>query len=140
MSMKEVKNAEIRAVMAKSGLKMYQLANYLGVGNAYLSRIMNRELSKANETRIVNAINAITDCTLSLNDSRWIPCSKKQPKAPCLVSDAYLNTPYTTYGVVCITDKHGTWWIADRFANKDTLFYENRIIAWMPLPEPYEGD
>ena len=83
-------------------------------------------------------------------EQRWIPCSERLPEIPCLVSDANHNTPYVLTSVITLEDKeHGKWAIDGRWLERtmvgekkaDMLVYHNRIVAWMPLPEPYkEGE
>ena len=80
-------------------------------------------------------------------EQRWIPCSERLPEIPCLVSDANHNTPYVLTSVITLEDKeHGKWAIDGRWLERtmvdgkkaDMLIYHNRIVAWMPLPEPYK--
>lgn len=81
--------------------------------------------------------------------NEWIPCSERLPEFPCLVSDANGNMPYVPTGIVTVESKDkGTWAIdASRIDPVQTLngrtanlfVYGNRIVAWMPLPDPYKG-
>ena len=73
----------------------------------------------------------------------WIPVKEKEPVFPCVVCDANGNRPYTPDAIVsCVMKGHGRvffdaeWWRQDG-SNTDFLVYENRIIAWLPLPPPY---
>ena len=69
-------------------------------------------------------------------EQQWIPCSERLPHGSCSdlvnvsIHDDSGDTPfyYTSCGWVT-TD--GEYWIVDNEIN-------NHVIAWMPLPEPYE--
>ena len=79
----------------------------------------------------------------------WIPVEEQPPEFPCLVCDANGNQPSVPLGIVTITDEeHGEWHIDGRLWDTKVFVhgewcsqtgYGNRIIAWMPLPEPYKG-
>ena len=79
----------------------------------------------------------------------WIPVEEQPPVFPCLVCDANGNQPSVPLEIVTITDEeHGEWHIDGRLWDTKIFFkgewcsqtgYGNRIIAWMPLPEPYKG-
>lgn len=79
----------------------------------------------------------------------WIPVEEQPPVFPCLVCDAKGNQPSVPLGIVTITDEeHGEWHIDGRLWDTKIFFkgewcsqtgYGNRIIAWMPLPDPYKG-
>ena len=80
-------------------------------------------------------------------EQKWIPCSERLPEFPCLVSDANNNFPYVPAGIITLEDKeHGKWAIDGKWFERmmldgkkaDMLIYSNRIVAWMPLPEPYK--
>lgn len=80
-------------------------------------------------------------------EQKWIPCSERLPEVPCLVSDANNNFPYVPAGIITLEDKeHGKWAIDGKWFERmmldgkeaDMLIYSNRIVAWMPLPEPYK--
>jgi hypothetical protein len=74
-------------------------------------------------------------------DNKWIPVSERLPKAEYGESDSVLvcfengtqdvlyfnggNWCYPT-GEVYISVNHKNGW-------------HNKVVAWMPLPEPYEG-
>ena len=68
--------------------------------------------------------------------SNWIPITEKLPDkgTTVLVCDekGIINV---LHGVTCAGwEDDGGWWISDIIDN------ESRIVAWMPLPEPYEGN
>ncbi len=71
---------------------------------------------------------------------RWIPCSERLPEdmQEVLVWFEYYrygdyNCMYQTYGFGYVCD--GKW---SSFINGETGWQDARIIAWMPLPEPYK--
>ena len=69
---------------------------------------------------------------------RWVPCSERLPEklGDYLVTDNYGNVYSSTFNYVLKEKCFG-------HEDDDGLFIKNnRVIAWMPLPEPYmkEGD
>lgn len=93
---------------------------------------------------------AFLDAILSADlQSEWIPVEEKEPEWPCLICDANGNGPYKPDGLVSVViKKHGRcffdveWWrqAPSPQGNVDFLIYQNRIVAWMPLPKPYKGE
>lgn len=72
--------------------------------------------------------------------SRWIPVSEGLPEdmQRVLIWFEYyrygdFNCMYQTYGFGYVCD--GKW---SPFINGETGWKDARIIAWMPLPEPYK--
>ena len=63
-------------------------------------------------------------------DSKWYPVEEKLPEIhkDVLVTDREVSDVYVSY--YC----GGGYW------GTDTGGANNRIIAWMPLPEPYQED
>ena len=91
----------------------------------------------------------VAELELIADKYRWIPVEEEPPQFPCLVCDANVNQPFVPMGIVTITDEeHGEWHIDGRLWDTPKVFvdgewgnqlvYGNRIIAWMPLPEPYK--
>lgn len=76
-------------------------------------------------------------------EPKWIPVTERLAEFPCIIQDANGNNPRVPSGIVTVESKeHGTWQIDGKFwTDKDLnpyLNWHNRIIAWQPLPEPYE--
>ena len=72
---------------------------------------------------------------------RWIPCEERLPEdyTDVLVWFEYFrygdyNCLYQTYGIGDYIANYG-WMI-----NHETGWHKLRVIAWMPLPEPYQGE
>jgi len=72
----------------------------------------------------------------------WIPCSERLPddmKKVLVWYEYYrygdFNCMYQTYGFCYVCD--GKW---SSFINGETGWTDARIIAWQPLPEPYESE
>lgn len=74
-------------------------------------------------------------------EQRWIPCSERLPFAEFGESDNVL----TTCGYRDVKDT-GVRWIRLLYFNGGNWCYptgetyEQKVYAWMPLPEPYKGD
>lgn len=71
--------------------------------------------------------------------NRWIPCSERMPdsKEDVLVWFEYFrygeyDCLYQTYGIGNYNKKYDDWMV-----NHET-WSQLRVIAWMPLPDPYE--
>ena len=84
-----------------------------------------------------------------MSDNRWIPVTERLPEFPCLVCDACGNMPYVPSQILRLEDKeHGKWAIDGKWFDRvmvdgeraDMLVWENRIIAWMPLPKQYKEE
>lgn len=76
----------------------------------------------------------------------WIPCDVCKPVIPCMVCDAHGNDPKVINEMITVEDKEkGTFYIDPWYQNEhivngkkaDLFIYENRWIAWMPIPKPY---
>lgn len=72
----------------------------------------------------------------------WIPCSERLPddmKKVLVWYEYYrygdFNCMYQTYGFCYVCD--GKW---SSFINGETGWTDARIIAWQPLPEPYDSE
>ena len=72
----------------------------------------------------------VEECKKERPDSKWYPVEEKLPEIhkDVLVTDREVSDVYVSY--YC----GGGYW------GTDTGGANNRIIAWMPLPEPYQED
>ena len=71
------------------------------------------------------------DMRVVLKQPRWIPCSERLPEHNqiCIVTDETRRCAYE-YGLHDETyDEENGW-----------TYLGHKIIAWMPLPEPYKGE
>ena len=62
--------------------------------------------------------------------SKWIPVSERLPEInkEVIVTDIEVSDTYISY------------YLGNNYWQCDNGTYEDRIIAWMPLPEPYKAD
>ena len=63
------------------------------------------------------------------SNRRWIPCAERLPE---LEHTLYLVTRKTSRG----------WFYTTRsyFFTKEVGWSDDKIVAWMPMPEPYEEE
>lgn len=91
----------------------------------------------------------ISDAPTIEPEPKWIPCSERLPE--------YNEVVLTWDGhMFCIEKRipyirdddgepiEGDWWVGDEYDEYESDYYPNlrdgAAIAWMPLPEPYEGE
>ena len=62
---------------------------------------------------------------------KWIPCSERYPEENqiCIVTDETMRNTYEYRFCKETYDENQGW-----------TYLKHRIIAWMPLPEPYQED
>ena len=73
---------------------------------------------------------------------QWIPCSEQLPEdyVDVLVWFEYFrygdyNCLYQTWGIGDYSEEYGSWMV-----NHESGWNKLRVIAWMPLPEPWKGE
>lgn len=73
---------------------------------------------------------------------QWIPVEERLPEdyADVLAWFEYYrygdyNSMYQMHGIGSYASEYNSWLI-----NGETGWHKLRVIAWMPLPEPYKGD
>ena len=78
----------------------------------------------------------------TIEPQQWIPCSERLPEddTDVLVWFEYFrygdyNCLYQTYGIGDYSTEYDSWMI-----NHETGWHKLRVIAWMPLPEPWRGE
>ncbi len=81
--------------------------------------------------------------------SEWIPCSERLPSAEDCPMDCMVTrrSKYVgNYTDMAVAEADGTWtredWKAITIKGEATCIStrDSDIIAWIPLPEPYEGE
>lgn len=88
-------------------------------------------------------------CRREEPERRWIPCKENMPVEMQTVltwdGDAYaiekrLSVIRDDYG----DTMDGDWWVSNEYDEDESEYYiglrEGTAIAWMPLPEPPEGE
>ena len=87
-------------------------------------------------------VHAIKHLPSAQPEQRWIPCEHELPEdyTDVLVWFEYFrygdyNCLYQTYGIGSYNTEYDSWMI-----NHETGWHKLRVIAWMPLPEPYKGE
>lgn len=84
-----------------------------------------------------DAIDAIIADAPTVEEPQWIPCSERLPEARRSV---ILSTKdWTGEGCYWETTEHHVIWKGYRW---NATYWDDEVIAWMPLPSPYqeEGD
>ena len=79
------------------------------------------------------------DMAIEVLNQSWIPVSEKLPEANRAVL-TYIDTGATkTYCLANWNDVREAWeeWIGYDLIEKDKYY---KVIAWMPLPEPYKAE
>ena len=96
------------------------------------------------------AISAVRLLPSAQPEQQWIPCSEKDAEYPCLACDVFGQIFITDGGIVKINGEcyDGTGF---DFSNADEFLkgikvgnamrmLPRKIVAWLPLPEPYKED
>lgn len=72
----------------------------------------------------------------------WIPCSERLPEEDgiYIVDDRVFNSPWIHTAGFMVSSKawcenHGVY-----YDDKYGRYEDGRVIAWQPLPEPWEGE
>ena len=71
---------------------------------------------------------------------KWIPCSEQMPESGEDVLVWFEYYRYGDYDGLCQTYGIGTYYAYQKnwLINQSTGWNNLRVIAWMPLPDPYE--
>lgn len=100
--------------------------------------IVQPEVIKALADCVIDVINKIDWQSIDWQavaeqsvQNQWIPVSERlpEPEVEVIVTDRET------------TETYSSWYLGNGYWECDNGTYNNRIIAWMPLPKPYkEGD
>ena len=72
--------------------------------------------------------------TYPIIEAGWIPCSERLPERDELVLVTYKTTDKIHLCKYLDDGSENSWWPY----KDDCCAWNNVVIAWMPLPEPYE--
>ena len=75
------------------------------------------------------------DMRVVLKQPRWIPCSARLPQARRSVILSTKN--WSGEGCYWETTEHHVIWKGYKW---NATYWDDEVIAWMPLPEPYKGE
>ncbi len=91
-------------------------------------------------SEFVIACEAISDAPSVQTEPRWIPCSERLPEHP-------ENDDYYLVTIQC--EHHDGWddyvtgfaeWTKHGWDELSCYIGQIKVVAWMPLPEPYKED
>ncbi len=95
-----------------------------------LQRMMTQHRGIFSEEFVCANGMAILALEQARKESRWIPCSERLPD---------------DFGDYLVTKK-AIGWNCEEYNSNDIAYFDNKgfhkaedVIAWMPLPNPYEG-
>ena len=74
-----------------------------------------------------NSIEALKALPSAQPEQRWIPVDKRLP-------DTEHDDILVTY-----IDQFGTYVGQDEYQYGEFLYYGDKVIAWMPMPDPWDG-
>lgn len=89
---------------------------------------------------ICYGLNRAKDIVSAMRESEWIPVAERLPEEDgnylvTMVTPGYLDgRPYTNW---LYWDSDGRDWVTDE-AGDSVPEQETEVVAWMPLPKPYE--
>lgn len=69
---------------------------------------------------------------------RWIPCSERLPEDDTLMLVNYVDHRPDAMDIwIGWHDMENVWYIDGEAHSEE---FGNEVVAWMPLPKPWEGD
>lgn len=100
------------------------------------------EAGKTRNWTIDICVDMIKQLPSAQPEPQWIPCERNLPEdyTDVLAWFEYFrygdyNCLYQTYGIGSYSMEYDSWMI-----NHETGWRKLRVIAWMPLPEPWRGE
>ena len=87
-----------------------------------------------------NPLNTAVPVLGQEKDKRWIPVEEQLPEDNNYILLSFANFSLPMVGRYEADQKGGAFYLGDN-DEQDTCISENLFVnAWMPLPEPYEGE
>ena len=129
-------------ILKKRGLSWESMQNIFCITGKELDNAPTVEPEKAKEGELVKAYTKGFDAGVETvrSQGEWIPASERLPDD---MQRVLIWFEYYRYGDFnCMYQTHGFGYVCDGkwspFINGETGWQDYNIIAWQPLPEPYE--
>lgn len=92
-----------------------------------------RTLTRVPSEFIYAKLDELAEEVAELTKPKWIPCSERLPDKPEHGENGYIVQRKR------VAEPFSAYWNGERWTNEDDSVID-KVIAWMPLPEPYKGE
>ena len=102
---------------------------------AYFNRrVADMDISQDSKMELLGMVTAL-GFKHEKSAQQWIPCSERLPERDEIVLVSYKTTDKVHMCKYLDDGSENPWWSY----NDDCLAWNNVVLAWMPLPEPFKG-